>query len=207
MDENALDTDTLRIPTQEDRLLRAAAVRARSEALALLVRRHRERLVWHAVSITRDPQEAHDIVQEVFLRAMREPRFFEAGFDMRAWLFRVTTNLCYNLVRDRRRRATILANAPSESLPQGRPAEAREGVWADQVQRELAQALAQLSPEHREILALRYFSDLSYAEIAARLDIKLGTVMSRLSRARARLGDLVGPEHPVLSLVVRPDAP
>lgn len=207
MDENALDSATLRIDSHAEALIRAANARARGEALTLLVRRYRERLTWHALSITHDPHEAHDVVQEVFLRAMREPRFFDAGFDMRAWLFRVTTNLCYNLVRDRRRRAGILSRAPVESLPHGRPAPAREPVLADELREQLLAALAQLTPEHREILMLRYFGDLSYAEIAVRLDIKLGTVMSRLSRARGRLSEVVGPDHTLLGQALCADGP
>jgi RNA polymerase sigma-70 factor (ECF subfamily) len=57
-----------------------------------------------------------------------------------------------------------------------------------------------LTPEHREILMLRYYGDLSYSEIAERLDIKLGTVMSRLSRARSRLTEVVGPDHPLAAV-------
>lgn len=207
MDENSLDSEMLRARGFDDQAIRAAAARARAEALSLLVRKYRERLLYHAMSISRDPQEAHDVVQEVFIRAMREPRFFDVGFDMRAWLFRVTTNLCYNLVRDRRRRSCILAGLPEESLPQSRPVSTREVVWVDQVREELITALAQLTPEHREILLLRYFGDLSYVEIAERLGIKLGTVMSRLSRARGRLGEVVGAEHPLLAEGLGGDAP
>ena len=59
-------------------------------------------------------------------------------------------------------------------------------------------ALEELTPKHREILMLRYYHDLSYAEIASQLQIKLGTVMSRLSRARNRLSHVMGPEHPIV---------
>ena len=77
-------------------------------ALEMVIYKYRDRLFYHAAGIVKDWQEAYDVVQEVFIRAMREPRFFTADFKMKAWLFRVTTNLCFNLVRDRRRRGQIL---------------------------------------------------------------------------------------------------
>jgi RNA polymerase sigma-70 factor (ECF subfamily) len=151
---------------------------------AQLFELYHERLCAHAQSILRDPAEARDVVQEVFIRAMREPRLFDPGFKTGAWLYRVTRNLCFNISRDRRRRGGILAAAPREDSVPGGQAEAVSGQERQQA---LLAAMDTLSPDHREILFLRYFEDLSYAEIAARLGIKLGTVMSRLSRARDRM--------------------
>jgi RNA polymerase sigma-70 factor (ECF subfamily) len=126
---------------------------------------------------------------------MRETRFFEEGFRQKAWLFRVTSNLCYNIVRDRRRRGGILE---SLNRPDRTPSNQMERVLRGQRRDEVLSAMDQLGRNHREILLLRYYHDLSYAEIAEVLDVKLGTVMSRLSRARAKLGDVMGPEHPVV---------
>lgn len=160
---------------------------------AQLFAEYHERLCAHAQSILKDPAEARDVVQEVFIRAMREKRLFDADFKTGAWLYRVTRNLCFNISRDRRRRGGILAAAPREDSVAGGQTEA---VVASERQDSLAAAMDRLSPDHREILRLRYYEDLSYVEIAARLDIKLGTVMSRLSRARDRMEDaLAGSEH------------
>jgi RNA polymerase sigma-70 factor, ECF subfamily len=153
-------------------------------AIDLTIRKYRDRLFHHAAYITKDGAEAYDVVQEVFIRAMREPRFFEAEFKMKAWLFRVTSNLCFNLVRDRRRRGAILQAMPMESA---RQADQLRVVFEGQRREETLAAIDQMTEDHREILLLRYYDDLSYAEIAEVLDVKLGTVMSRLSRARARL--------------------
>ena len=167
----------------------------RRMAMDMVVRDFRARLFQHAFFIVKDSQEAYDAVQEVFIKAMRETRFFDEQFRMKAWLFRVTSNLCYNIVRDRRRRGGIL-----ESL--GRPdrtqANQMERVQRGQRRDEILTTMGKLGRNHREILVLRYYHDLSYAEIAEVLDVKLGTVMSRLSRARARLGELMGPD---LSLI------
>ncbi|MCB9794380.1 MAG: RNA polymerase sigma factor [Alphaproteobacteria bacterium] len=169
----------------------------RQRAMSLVVSKYRDRLFFHAFSIVRERQEANDAVQEVFIKAMRERRLFDPEFGLRAWLFRVTTNLCYNIVRDKRRRAGILDRMPDESVPQGSCTSSRELVYTRQLRAELLGALDALSSDHRRILLLRYYQDLSYSEIADELDIKLGTVMSRLSRARARLSEVVGPDHPL----------
>lgn len=167
---------------------RAAAPRPsggdRDAALDALVRTWRGPLYGHALQILRDPDAACDAVQEVFVRALREPRFFDAGFQRRAWLFRVTRNLCFNWVRNHRRRAALATFADPPRAPGPEPvasAEAREQAT------QVAVALSALSPPHREVLELRYFQELSYGEIADALHIELGTVMSRLSRAKDAL--------------------
>jgi RNA polymerase sigma-70 factor (ECF subfamily) len=182
-------------PAQGEQAYKELARRDRRAAMDMVVRDFRGRLFQHAFFIVKDSQEAYDAVQEVFIKAMRETRFFDEGFRQKAWLFRVTSNLCYNIVRDRRRRGGIL-----ESLdrPDRTPSNQMERVLRGQRRDEVLSAMDQLGRNHREILLLRYYHDLSYAEIAEVLDVKLGTVMSRLSRARARLGDVMGPEHPVV---------
>lgn len=180
-----------------DEDIKALASQDRKAAYDLVVQRYQARLEHHAGSIVKDRQEARDAVQEVFIKAMREDRFFDADFQMRAWLFRVTSNLCYNVVRDKRRRRGILAAVDTEILPQGKGRTVRAEVYQDQLRRELQEAMSQLSEPHREILMLRYYRDLSYQEISNTLEIRLGTVMSRLSRARSRLGEVMGPEHPL----------
>lgn len=178
--------------------IKELARRDRMAAMDQVVQRYGARLERHARGIVKDPQEARDAVQEVFIKAMREKRFFQVDFEIRAWLFRVTTNLCYNVVRDKRRRGNILANMDEALVPQSRSPETRQAVYTDQLRGELMAAMQLLSEPHREILMLRFYRDLSYREISETLDIRLGTVMSRLSRAKGRLGEVMGPDHPLL---------
>lgn len=184
---------------QGEALIKQVAGANRKLAMDLVVREYRERLFQHAFYIVKDSQEAYDAVQEVFIKAMREPRFFEADFRIKAWLFRVTSNLCYNIVRDRRRRGGILETL---SRPEGTGATQMERVHEGERRDEVLSAMEGLSRGHREILLLRYYDDLSYTEIAEVLGVKLGTVMSRLSRARTRLGELLGVNHPVVQEVL-----
>ncbi|MBN1335301.1 MAG: RNA polymerase sigma factor [Deltaproteobacteria bacterium] len=175
--------------------LKELARRDRRAALEGVVRAYRDRLFQHALYIVKDGQEAYDVVQEVFIKAMREARLFDEDFHIKAWLFRVTSNLCYNIVRDRRRRGGILESlGRRDEMPAGQDDRVCDGERRDEV---LAR-MEDLSRDHREILLLRYYDDLSYNEIAEVLGIRLGTVMSRLSRARARLGAVLGTDHPVV---------
>jgi RNA polymerase sigma-70 factor (ECF subfamily) len=158
-------------------------------AMDMVTRKYRDRLFYHAVGITKDYEEAYDVVQEVFIRAMRETRLFQPEFRIKAWLFRVTSNLCFNLVRDRKRRGAILETFPQ---PDRAKPDQVERVFKGERREEVLEAIDQMTRDHKEILLLRYYDDLSYAEIAAVLDVKLGTVMSRLSRARGRLMATLG---------------
>lgn len=93
------------------------------------------------------------------------------------------------MVRDRRRRGVIL-----ENMPRARAHEPSQltSVFSGERSDQIMQAMDRLSDNHRHILMARYYRDLSYAELAETLDIKLGTVMSRLSRAKAALVDVLG---------------
>jgi len=175
-------------PLPDDDEIKALAEVDRRRAADALVRRYRDGLFHHAAWILKDWQEAIDVTQEVFIKAMRERRFFDEGFKMKAWLFRVTSNLCFNMRRDKKRRAGLLEKHPR---PRSTQADQIEIVYADERQKEILDAIEEMTPKHAEILKLRYYGDLSYKEIAETLDIKLGTVMSRLSRARGKLMEVL----------------
>jgi RNA polymerase sigma-70 factor, ECF subfamily len=153
-------------------------------ARQLLFVRFVDRLRYHAFGILHDAAEAGDVVQEVFIKAMREPRLFDEDFRTQAWLYRVTRNLCFNIARDRRRRGAILNTLPARKAIDE---DALDQLFQGEERAELMVFVDRLTEDHRMILLLRYYEDLSYHEIAARLRIKMGTVMSRLSRARDRL--------------------
>ncbi len=172
----------------DDDHIKALAHTDRRRAADLVIRKYRDAIFHHAVHILKDYQEAIDVTQEVFIKAMREPRFFEDEFKMKAWLYRVTSNLCFNLVRNRKRRTAILDTMPNATKTD---AFQLEDVLDGERQEEILSALDQMTDDHKKILMLRYYSDLSYAEISDTLGIKLGTVMSRLSRAKNRLMEVL----------------
>lgn len=139
--------------------------------------------------LSRSPSEAEDIVQDAMLRALRG---FDQlhGDDMRPWLMSIVRN-CWRdrAARSNRRRESPLpvgANGP-ELVFEGPDAEA-QAVRASEARR-LRETLASLPDPFREVLILREMEDLSYREIAAVVGAPVGTVMSRLARARALLKD------------------
>jgi len=170
----------------KDEDLKAIALVNRKRAYGLLVDRYRDRLFYHALYILKDSEEALDVSQEVFIRSFNENKAFDPDFKIKAWLFRVCTNLCYNIVRDKKRRTNILENLGRQetSVPKRDQADLTSHR---EMSEQMQLALDQLTLAHKTILLLKYWDDLSYLEISEVLDIKLGTVMSRLSRAKEKL--------------------
>jgi RNA polymerase sigma-70 factor (ECF subfamily) len=168
--------------------IKELAASSTRSAMEMVIRKYRQPLYFHARYIVKDHQEAYDLVQEVFIKAMRETRLFEEDFKIKAWLFRVTSNLCFNTVRNRKRRGALL---DTMMRPEPFGADQLERIFCGEQQSEVMASLDELSDDHKQILLLRYYDDLSYAEIAEVLQVKLGTVMSRLSRARMRLMDVM----------------
>jgi RNA polymerase sigma-70 factor (ECF subfamily) len=136
--------------------------------------------------LTRDEQDAADVVQEASLRAWQFFGGFRGG-DGRAWLLAVVRNTCYTwLEHNRAREPAATFDEEEHSAPA-----AAAGPEADLLRQEdremLGQALDELPAEFREVIVLRELEGLSYKEIAAVTSCPLGTVMSRLARARERL--------------------
>ena len=182
----------LRSPQQwSDEQIKLTATKNRRVAINMLIEKYRQPLLRHALYILRDQDEAYDIVQETFIRGIRETRLFDPDFRVKAWLFRVAKNLCLNQLRNTSRRAAILQANP---MPDRQEAEQWKHIFDGEQSIRMMTTLDKLNDAHKEILVLRYYDELSYTEIAQVLDIKLGTVMSRLSRARQKLLEVLPPE-------------
>jgi RNA polymerase sigma factor (sigma-70 family) len=140
--------------------------------------------------LTRSPGDADDVVQEAVLRAFRG---FDAlrGGDVQAWLLSIVRNCHSSAYRQQQRRASLpLADEPDEETAAAAPAggaDPQDAALLAEQQRTLERLIAALPDEHREVLLLRELEDLSYREIAAVTGVPIGTVMSRLARARAAL--------------------
>jgi len=122
--------------------------------------------------------EGEDLVQETLLAAWRNFNQFESGTNCKAWLFRILINLRYKRLRRADRRAEVPLEA--DELHVSRPENISRNA-------EMRAAFARLSPEHKEVMQLAVVEGFEIREIGEMLKIPAGTVMSRLSRARAQL--------------------
>ena len=139
--------------------------------------------------LLRDANDAEDVVQQACLRACRVFSAFRGG-DARAWLLAIVRNGCYSELRRRRRRGED--STEFDAIDETVPAPAAQGdpqlALLRRLDRDaLAAAVEQLPAPFREVFVLREMEDLSYAQIASVAGVPVGTVMSRLARARQRL--------------------
>ncbi|HSS13575.1 MAG TPA: sigma-70 family RNA polymerase sigma factor [Rhizomicrobium sp.] len=133
--------------------------------------------------LSRSPVEADDIVQDAMLRAFRAFDGFRGG-DIKAWLLTIVRNCWLSTIAGSRRRTH--ASLEDQELPATDASPEETAIQAG-TQRRMDLLIAQLAPEFREVLILREMEDLSYREIAEITGTPIGTVMSRLARARTQL--------------------
>lgn len=149
-----------------------------------------------AYRMLRDHHEAEDIAQEVFVTAFKKIAQFREEGALKGWLLTITSNMA----RDRIKYLKLRGRGYTEQIDgeEGRSVAGASDVHAQAVSREkvrrLTRSLAQLPPEFREVLVLQFSEGLSYDEIAERVSVPVGTVRSRISRARARIHELMREE-------------
>lgn len=160
----------------------------RSGSFEQLAMPHFDRLFNFACWLTHDRQEAEDLVQETYVKALKGFPSFQPGTNFRAWIYKILRNAFLTSRTGLRVTATVPIDleGDEENLPKVQ--ETPESILLQRSDRELVQqALEQLPIAHREVLLLCEVEEMSYQEISATLSIPMGTVMSRLSRARRAL--------------------
>jgi RNA polymerase sigma-70 factor (ECF subfamily) len=166
-----------------------AALGGSSQAFRGLVERYQDRVYRLAFRVTRDAQQAEDVAQETFLKAFRRLHSFRFSSSFFTWLYRIALNNASDALARRRRDPALVLDDPDRSWAPRAPEESSD-PGRDAMRAELAhvtrRVLAALPAKYRQILVLREYEELSYEEIASVLDCALGTVESRLFRARAR---------------------
>jgi RNA polymerase sigma-70 factor (ECF subfamily) len=173
-------------PAELDDLTLARAQRGDESACRALVRRY-ERPVFAMISRMCGRDRVEDLAQETFLRVFTAlPRFESAGpARLSTWILTIATRLALDELRRRPLRTTPLDDRMVDRLPGS--ARADEGAERRSLRLALQRAVAELSPEQRAVVLLREVHGLDYDEIGRALEIDLGTVKSRLHRARAAL--------------------
>jgi RNA polymerase sigma-70 factor, ECF subfamily len=146
-----------------------------------------------AVGLLGDEQEAKEVAQEALLKAYRARERYDRNRPFYPWLYRIVRNTAFDALARRKHRARPGLVEERVVAAPVRPGEAID--TARDIHR-MKSALETLSQPHREIIAMRHFQDLSYAEIGELLEIEQGTVMSRLYRARKALAAAMRKEAP-----------
>lgn len=177
----------------QDELLIRRAQRGDADAFEQLLLEHQKNVYNLCYRMVGNPDDAMDLSQETFLRAWRCLDQYQFASAFSTWLYRLCSNICIDFLRRRRRQQTVpltFEDADGEeqtyAVPDVQPLP-EEQVELKLTRETLAAAMAQLLPEHRAVLQLRVVNEMSYEQIADVLDIQIGTVKSRLSRARNQL--------------------
>ncbi len=170
----------------EERQLVTRSAAGDQDAFRQLVLRHHRRVVNIAYRALGDAGLAEDVAQEVFIKVFRHLPSYRHEKPFVHWLHRVAANTVTDVAR--RHRPVQSLDSLAQTLA-GQGGDPQEVAARHDLQRAVRRAIATLPPHYRDTLALQVFHDLSYEEIAATLEIPVGTVMSRLNAAKRLLRD------------------
>jgi RNA polymerase sigma-70 factor (ECF subfamily) len=176
------------MPDTEQNLIQRAQ-KGDHDAFAVLVNEHQRYVYNLALRVVKDENEALDLTQETFVRAWTALPNFRGQSQFRTWLYRITTNLCYNRLPGLRRSLVdlgddVMSHIPEPSLTKTNPVRETE---SNETRNYLHQAIDELDPNYKILIVMRYQKELSYEEIASLLNLPLGTVKTGLFRAKEKL--------------------
>lgn len=183
----------------DDHRLIADCLEGRTSAFGELVRRYQDRLFNTVYRLLANAEDARDVVQEAFLNAYQSLDTFKGDSLFFTWLYRIAFNAAISYKR--KRKAVLSLNGLPEGQGPSEPMDPSEinqpGFALEQVEEErrLQRALDRLSPQHRAVLVLKEIEGQKYEEIAEVLEVPVGTVRSRLHRARLELRDILEKEE------------
>lgn len=155
-----------------------------TEAFGHLVRKYQSEAIGHAAAILGNLEDARDAVQDAFLDAYQALKRFDPSRKFYPWLYTILRNRCFKMLVSRRKEPATGANK-IEIIAEATEASSNTEVTI------VERALHELSPEDRELLTLKYLDGLRYDELAERLGVPSGTIMSRLYYARGRFREKV----------------
>jgi len=168
-----------------------------TEAFEELIHRHRDKIYARAMIMMRNEGDAVDLSQEAWVKSWQRIHQFQGESSFATWMTRIVINLCLDQIRRQKRtRAESIEEMQEESggverqmpIVENNPT---EGLESEEVRRRIDEAMGKLTDAHRAVLVLHEFEGLEYKEIAKRVGISIGTVMSRLFYARRRLASLL----------------
>lgn len=170
-------------------------------AYEVLIKRYQHRVYAHVVRLTGSPEEAADLTQDVLVKVYCSLNRFRGQASFQTWLYRVATNLCVDRHRRRQRSPQVAQSLETAREDGDEPAleppdwdrNPERSALTGELQTKVREAIRQLSDKLRPVVVMHDLEGLSYEEIAAALQIPLGTVKSRLFNARAALKESLRP--------------
>lgn len=168
-----------------------------TEAFEQLVFRHRDKIYARAMLMMRNEEEALDLSQEAWVKAWQRLHQFQGDSSFATWMTRIVINLCLDQIRRQKKtRSESIEQLEEDAggVERQMPVEVinpTEGLEKTELRRRIDEAMSKLTPAHRVVLVMHEFEGLQYKEIADRIGISIGTVMSRLFYARRRLASLL----------------
>ncbi len=192
---------------QEDEMLVSRARMGDPSAYNALVRKHEQRAYKFAFRLTRDPEEASDVVAEAFVRVFNALPKFKGQSTFTTWLYRILTNCFLDMKKKDKGKYNLSLDASLQTEEnevqrqlEDTSSSPQEDIERAERERRMQRAVHRL-PEYQRALVVMYHAEqMSYDEIAAALDLPVGTVKSRLNRARMTLRELLSKDRELFQL-------
>ncbi len=184
-------------PSSPDEALVGWAQKGDTEAFEELIFRHRDKIYARAMMMMRNEDEALDLSQEAWVKAWQRLHQFQGDSSFATWMTRIVINLCLDQIRRQKKmRAESIEQIEEEAggVERQMPVEhvnPTEGLEKEELRIRIDEAMGKLTEAHRTVLVLHEFQGLEYKEIARKVGISIGTVMSRLFYARRRMASLL----------------
>lgn len=165
------------------------------QAYEQLINQYETKIYALCLHLLKDPEEAYDAAQEVCIKVWKQMGSFKGQSKLSTWIYRITTNQCLDILRKNKRKQQEVPLFTDEDLGEEEKINVETDIWQDMstymAQKELGnvlkQGISELKEDYQVVIILRDIEQRSYEEIACILEISLGTVKSRLSRARSSL--------------------
>lgn len=174
---------------EDDALIEKFLEGAKEEGFEMLVKKYQNRVVNIAYSLAGQAHDADDIAQEVFIKVYKNLDSFNRKAEFSTWLYRITINTAYNYIKKKKR------FIPTDFVdrPDTIKAASSEDLGGDERQASIKKAIERLPLKYRSVIVLKEIEGLSYRDIAKTLNCSIGTVESRLFRARSMLKKILSP--------------
>jgi RNA polymerase sigma factor (sigma-70 family) len=179
---------------QQDLELVAKAKAGDQSSFEILMKRYHDSIFYMVLKMVHNRDDAEDLTMEAFGKAFNNISNYSADYAFSTWLFKIATNNSIDFIRKKKFKTTSIERTSDteegETIPitvKDNTANPEESMVKDQRAAKIREAIEKLSPKYRSLIELRYLEELSYEEIAAKLDLPLGTVKAQLFRAKDML--------------------